>query len=108
VGVMLKVFNKDPHFMRDAVIVDSYEAAWDIICSMQQRLGKGILAVGRETWEDLKLAECFPEFVWKEKIKVVYINSDKTLLIPAPRRYSRANVLKLINFFGLHYSIREI
>lgn len=105
---MLKVFNKDPHFMRDAVIVDSYEAAWDIICSMQQKLGKGILVVGRETWEDLKLAECFPEFVWKEKIKVVYINSDKTLLIPAPRRYSRANVLKLINFFGLHYSIREI
>ena len=94
--------------MRDAVIVDSYEAAWDIICSMQQKLGKGILVVGRETWEDLKLAECFPEFVWKEKIKVVYINSDKTLLIPAPRRYSRANVLKLINFFGLHYSIREI
>lgn len=105
---MLKVFNKDPHFMRDAVKVDNYTAAWDIICSMQERLGQGILLVGRETWEDLRLAECFPEFVWKEKIKVVYINSDKTLLIPAPRRYSRANVLKLINFFGLHYSIREI
>lgn len=48
---MLKVFNKDPHFMRDAVIVDNYAAAWDIICSMQQRLGKGILLVGRVTWE---------------------------------------------------------
>ena len=36
---MLKVFNKDPHFMRDAVIVDNYAAAWDIICSMQERLG---------------------------------------------------------------------
>lgn len=105
---MLKVFNKDPHFMRDAVIVDSYEAAWDIICSMQQKLGKGILVVGRETWEDLKLDEHFPEFVWKEETKAVYINSDKSLLIPAPRRYSRANVLKLIKFFGLHYSIREI
>ena len=32
--MMLKVFNKDPHFMRDAIIVDNYEAAWDIICSM--------------------------------------------------------------------------
>lgn len=37
---MLKVFNRNPHFMRDAVIVDSYADAWDIICSMQQRLGK--------------------------------------------------------------------
>lgn len=53
---MLKVFNKDPHFMRDAVIVDNYAAAWDIICSMQERLGQGILLVGRETWEDLRLA----------------------------------------------------
>lgn len=105
---MLKVFNKDPHFMRDAVIVNSYEAAWDIICSMQQRLGKGILAVGRETWEDLRLAEHFPNFVWADDVKAVYVNSDKTLLIPAPRRYSRANVLKLINFFELNYSIREI
>lgn len=105
---MLKVFNKDPHFMRDAVIVDSYEAAWDIICSMQQRLGKGILAVGRETWEDLRLVEYFPDFVWEENVKAVYINSDKTLLIPAPSKYNRANVLKLIRSFGLHYSIREI
>lgn len=105
---MLKVFNKDPHFMRDAVKVDNYTAAWDIICSMQERLGQGILLVDRETWEVLGLAEHFPEFVWKEKAKVVYINSDKSLLIPAPRRYSRANVLKLIKFFGLHYSIREI
>ena len=38
---MLKVFNKAPHFMRDAVIVENYAVAWDIICSMQQRLGKG-------------------------------------------------------------------
>lgn len=105
---MLKVFYKDPHFMRDAVIVDNYAAAWDIICSMQQRLGKGILLVGRETWEDLRLVEHFPEFVWKENVKAVYINSDKSLLIPAPRRYCRSNVLKLIKFFGLHYSIREI
>lgn len=75
---------------------------------MQRELGEEILAVGRETWEDLKLAECFPEFVWKEKIKVVYINSDKTLIISAPSKYNRANVLKLIKFFGLHYSIREI
>ena len=75
---------------------------------MQQRLGKGILAVGRETWEDLRLAEHFPNFVWADDVKAVYVNSDKTLLIPAPRRYSRANVLKLINFFELHYSIREI
>lgn len=50
---MLKVFNRDPHFMRDAVIVDSYADAWDIICSMQQRLGQGILLVGRETLGDL-------------------------------------------------------
>ena len=105
---MLKVFNKDPHFMRDAVIVDNYAAAWDIICSMQQGLGQEIILVGRETWEKLGLAESFPAFVWTDDVKAVYINSNKTLLIPAPRRYSRANVLKLINFFGLHYSIREI
>ena len=105
---MLKVFNKDPHFMRDAVIVDNYEAAWDIICSMQQKLGQGILLVGRETWEELGLAESFPDFVWEENVNAVYINSDKTLLIPAPRRYCKSNVLKLIKFFGLHYSIREI
>ena len=105
---MLKILNCNPHFMRDPVPVSNYAEAWEVICSMQRELGEEILAVGRETWEDIKLAECFPEFVWKEKIKVVYINSDKTLLIPAPRRYSRANVLKLINFFGLHYSIREI
>ena len=105
---MLKVFNKDPHFMRDAVIVDNYAAAWDIICSMQQKLGKGILTVGRETWEDLRLVEHVPDFVVADDVKAVYVNSDKTLIIPAPRRYSRANVLKLINFFGLHYSIREI
>lgn len=105
---MLKVFNKDPHFMRDAVIVDNYAAAWDIICSMQQRLGQGILLVGRETGEDLRLAEHFPNFVWTDDVKAVYINSDKTLLIPAPRRYSRASVLKLIRAFGINYSIREI
>lgn len=105
---MLKVFNRNPHFMRDAVIVDSYADAWDIICSMQQGLGQEIILVGRETWEKLGLAESFPEFVWTDDVKAVYINSNKTLLIPAPRRYSRANVLKLINFFGLHYSIREI
>lgn len=105
---MLKVFNKDPHFMRDAVIVDNYAAAWDIICSMQQKLGKGILTVGRETWEDLRLVEHFPDFVWEENVKAVYINSDKTLLIPTPSKYNRANVLKLIRSFGLHYSIREI
>lgn len=105
---MLKVFNRNPHFMRDAVIVDSYADAWDIICSMQQGLGQEIILVGRETWKKLGLAESFPEFVWTDDVKAVYINSNKTLLIPAPRRYSRANVLKLINFFGLHYSIREI
>ena len=105
---MLKVFNKDPHFMRDAVIVDNYAAAWDIICSMQQRLGKSILAVGRETWEDLRLAEHFPNFVWADDVKAVYVNSDKTLITPVPLKYNRANVLKLIKFFGLHYSIREI
>lgn len=105
---MLKVFNKDPHFMRDAVIVDSYEAAWDIICSMEQRLGKGILAVGRETWEELGLAEYFLNYVWADDVKAVYVNSDKTLLIPAPLKYNRANVLKLIKFFELHYSIREV
>lgn len=105
---MLKVFNKDPHFMRDAVVVDSYEATWDIICSMEQRLGKGILAVGRETWEELGLAEYFPNYVWADDVKAVYVNSDKNLLIPAPSKYNRANVLKLIKFFGLHYSVREI
>lgn len=105
---MLKVFNKDPHFMRDAIIIDNYEAAWDIICSMQQRLGQGILLVGRETWEDLGLAEYFPDFIWTADIKAVYVNSDKTLIIAAPSKYNRANVLKLIKFFGLHYSIREI
>ena len=105
---MLKVFYKDPHFMKDAVIVDNYAAAWDIICSMQQRLGKGIRLVGRETWEDLRLVEHFPNFVWTDDVKAVYINSDKTLLIPAPRRYSRASVLKLIRAFGINYSIREI
>lgn len=105
---MLKVFNKDPHFMRDAVIVDCYKAAWDIICSMQQRLGKGILTVGRETWEDLRLVEHFPDFVWADDVKAVYVNSDKTLITPVPLKYNRANVLKLIKFFGLHYSIREI
>ncbi|MBS5152281.1 hypothetical protein [Veillonella parvula] len=88
--------------------VSNYAEAWDVICSMQRELGEGILAVDRVTWEDIGLAEHFPEFVWKENVKTVYINSDKSLLIPAPRRYSRANVLKLINFFGLHYSIREI
>ncbi|MBS5179341.1 hypothetical protein [Veillonella sp.] len=106
--MMLKVFNKDPHFMRDAVKVDNYAAAWDIICSMQERLGKGILLVGRETWGDLDLAEYFPNFVWTEDVKAVYVNSDKTLIIPAPSKYNRANVLKLIKFFRLHYSIREI
>ena len=105
---MLKVFNKDPHFMRDAIIVDNYADAWDIICSMQQRLGQGILLVGRESWEDLGLAEYFPNFVWTEDVKTVYINSDKTLIIAAPSKYNRANVLKLIRSFGLHYSIREI
>lgn len=106
--MMLKVFNKDPHFMRDAIIVDNYEAAWDIICSMQQRLGKGILAVGRETWEELGLAEYFPNYVWADDVKAVYVNSDKTLIIPAPSKYNRANILKLIKFFGLRYSVREI
>lgn len=105
---MLKVFNKDPHFMRDAVIVDNYAAAWDIICSMQQRLGKGILLVGRETWEDLRLVEHFPDFIWTDDVKAVYVNSDKTLLIPAPSKYNRASVLKLIRAFGINYSIREI
>lgn len=105
---MLKVFNKDPHFMRDAVIVDNYAAAWDIICSMQQRLGKSILVVSRETWEDLRLVEHFPDFIWRDDVKTVYVNSDKTLILPAPSKYNRANALKLIKFFGLHYSIREI
>lgn len=105
---MLKVFNKDPHFMRDAVIVENYAAAWDIICSMQQRLGKGILLVGRETWEDLRLVEHFPDFIWTDDVKAVYINSDKTLLIPAPSKYNRASVLKLMRAFGINYSIREI
>lgn len=106
--MMLKVFNKDPHFMRDAIIADNYEAAWDIICSMQQRLGQGILLVSRETWDELGLSECFPNFDWEEGVKAVYINSDKTLITHAPEKYNRANVLKLIKFFGIHYSIREI
>jgi hypothetical protein len=106
--MILKVFNKDPHFMRDAIIVDNYAAAWDIICSMQQRLGKGILTVGRETWEDLRLVEHFPDFVWADDVKAVYVNSDKTLITPVPSKYNRANVLKLIKVFGLHYSIREV
>ena len=105
---MLKVFNKDPHFMRDAIKVDNYAAAWDIICSMQERLGKGILLVGRGSWKDLGLAEYFPNFVWTDDVKAVYVNSDKTLIIPAPSKYNRANVLRLIKFFGLHYSIREV
>ena len=105
---MLKVFNRDPHFMRDAVKVDNYADAWDIICSMQQGLGQEIILVGRETWEKLGLAEYFPDFIWTDDVKAVYINSDKTLLIPAPRRYSRASVLKLIRAFGINYSIREI
>ncbi|WP_315307621.1 hypothetical protein [Veillonella parvula] len=105
---MLKVFNKDPHFMRDAIIVDNYAAAWDIICSMQQRLGQAIFLVGKETWEDLRMVEHFPNFVWTDDVKAVYVNSDKTLIIPAPSKYNRANVLKLIKFFGLHYSIREV
>lgn len=94
--------------MRDAIKVDNYAAAWDIICSMQERLGKGILLVGRETWGDLDLAEYFPNFVWTDDVKAVYVNSDKTLIIPAPSKYNRANVLRLIKFFGLHYSIREV
>lgn len=106
--MILKVFNKDPHFMRDAIIVDNYAAAWDIICSMQHRLGKGILTVGRETWEDLRLVEHFPDFVWADDVKAVYVNSDKTLITPVPSKYNRANVLKLIKVFGLHYSIREV
>ena len=106
--MMLKVFNKDPHFMSDAVVVDSYAAAWDIICSMQQRLGQVILLVGRETWEELGLAESFPDFVWEENVNAVYINSDKTLLIPSPSKYNRASVLKLMRAFGINYSIREI
>lgn len=105
---MLKVFNRNPHFMRDAVIVDSYADAWDIICSMQQGLGQEIILVGRETWEKLGLAESFSEFVWTDDVKAVYINSDKTLLIPAPSKYNRASVLKLIRAFGINYSIREI
>lgn len=75
---------------------------------MQQRLGQGILLVGRETWEELGLVESFPDFVWEKNVNAVYINSDKTLLMPSPSKYNRANVLKLIKFFGLHYSIREI
>ena len=105
---MLKVFNKDPHFMRDAIKVDNYADAWDIICSMQQRLGKDILLVSRETWKDLRLVEHFPDFIWTDDVKAVYVNSDKTLMISAPSKYNRANVLKLIKFFRLHYSIREI
>ena len=105
---MLKVLNCNPHFMRDPVPVSNYAEAWEVICSMQRELGKGILAASRETWEDLRLAEHFPNFVWADDVKAVYVNSDKTLIIAAPSKYNRANVLKLIKFFGLHYSIREI
>ena len=105
---MLKVFNRNPHFMRDAVIVDSYADAWDIICSMQERIGQRILLVGRETWGDLGFAEYFPNFVWTEDVKAVYINSDKNILFPAPSKYNRASVLKLIKAFGINYSTREI
>lgn len=105
---MLKVFNRNPPFMRDAVIVDSYADAWDIICSMQERIGQRILLVGRETWGDLGFAEYFPNFVWTEDVKAVYINSDKNILFPAPSKYNRASVLKLIKAFGINYSIREI
>lgn len=105
---MLKVFNRNPYFMRDAVIVDSYADAWDIICSMQERIGQRILLVGRETWGDLGFAEYFPNFVWTEDVKAVYINSDKNILFPAPSKYNRASVLKLIKAFGINYSIREI
>jgi len=108
VGEMLKVFNRNPHFMRDAVIVDSYADAWDIICSMQERLGQRILLVGRETWGDLGFAEYFPNFIWTEDVKAVYINSDKNILFPAPSKYNRSSVLKLIRVFGINYSIREI
>ena len=105
---MLKILNCNPHFMRDPVPVSNYAEAWEVICSMQRELGEEILAVGRETWEDLRLAEHFPNFVWADDVKAVYVNSDKTLIIVAPSKYNRANVLKLIKFFGLHYSIREI
>lgn len=105
---MLKILNCNPHFMMDPVPVSNYAEAWDVICSMQRELGEGILAVDRETWEVLGLAEHFPEFVWADDVKAVYVNSDKTLIIAAPAKYNRANVLKLIKFFGLHYSIREI
>ena len=74
---MLKVFNKDPHFMRDAVIVDNYAAAWDIICSMQQRLGKSILAVGKDiksTTEDM-VAEMIDE---ESAIICIYYGEEVT------------------------------
>lgn len=105
---MLKVLNRNPHFLRDPVPAADYAEAWDVICSMQRELGQGILLVSRETWEDLSLSECFPDFVWGEDVKAVHINSDKTLITPAPEKYNRANVLKLIKFFEIHYSIREI
>ena len=35
-------------------------------------------------------------------------NSDKNILFPAPSKYNRASVLKLIRAFGINYSIREI
>lgn len=105
---MLKILNCNPHFMRDPVPVSNYAEAWEVICSMQRELGEEILAVGRETWEDLRLVEHFPDFIWTDDVKAVYVNSDKTLIISAPSKYNRANVLKLIKFFGLHYSIREI
>ena len=45
---------------------------------------------------------------YSEKDNFIYINSDKTLLIPVPSNYNRDNVLKLIKFFNLEYDIREI
>ena len=82
---MLKVLNHNPHFMRDSVPVADYAEAWDVICSMQRKLGQGILLVGSQTWVDLSLAECFPDFVWEEGVKAVYINSDKNQGISAAR-----------------------
>ena len=105
---MLKVLNRNPHFLREPVPVANYAEAWDVICSIQRELGRGILLVSREAWDELGLLECFPNFVWKEGVKAVYINSDKTLITPALAKYNRANVLKLIKFFEIHYSIREI
>ena len=37
---MLKVFNKDPHFMRDAVVVDSYaDAGYNMLHAAEARPG---------------------------------------------------------------------